>query len=124
MTEFFVVVKTNAAPFLSDTLAGFEDEESPEIAIVRFFDRSEHPAGFYSGAAWANENDYHKGKEPVAVVLSDRAQAKEKCSFCGDGIVGKGAVFFNDHVACSKVECHEKFDAKVRPIERKVFGGI
>lgn len=78
MNEYFVVAKSFAAPFVSDTSESFTQGETPETALTAFAESYNHPAGLYAAALYADFNAYHKGDDPLARWLCNHEIEKRR----------------------------------------------
>lgn len=73
MNEYFVIAKSFAAPFFSDTDESYIQGESPESALEAFAADYRHPAGLYSATVYANADACLKREEPLAQWLCNHA---------------------------------------------------
>jgi len=71
--EFFVVANSNVAPFVSDKSEYFISAESANVALEEARAKYCHPCGLYAMSVYRDANAYHKGEEPLANWLSERA---------------------------------------------------
>ena len=76
--EFFIVARSFAAPFVSDTSESFIDAETPKNALEKFAADYKHPCGLYFAACWASANDYHKSKDALAEWRSNHLRAMDR----------------------------------------------
>lgn len=77
-TEYFIVAKSFAAPFVSDDSTGFLSAASPAEALTAFAAKYSHPAGLYAAVAYTSADAYHKGEKPLAQWLCNHEQAKRR----------------------------------------------
>lgn len=82
MPEYFVRTNSFAAPFFSDTDTAFAEAETPEAALLKLAATYQHPAKLFAAAVYSDATAYHKGAQPLARWLSNKAQLLEVHSGC------------------------------------------
>lgn len=78
MGEFFIVANSNAAPFFSDTMHAYAKGADANAALIAYLATKPHPCGMYAAVAYASADAHHKGEEPLARWLSEKAMGAQK----------------------------------------------
>lgn len=106
MPEYFVVAKSFAAPFVSETDESYVDGETPEAALEAFAAEYKHPAGLYSAALYANADAFHKNADPLARWLCNHEAEKQRLTkdLGGYSYLGHGPGDFEINHVRHKVE--------------------
>ena len=79
MKEYFIVARTFAAPFFSETIETFVTAESPEEAVVSFVDSEPYgKVGIYAANVYASADAYHKGKDHLCQWLCNHEIEKQR----------------------------------------------
>lgn len=73
MSEFFVVMNSNAAPFVSDKSEQFVEAENAEVALNLAIQEYSHPCGLYSAWVYSDANAKAKGHDPLVKWNSEKA---------------------------------------------------
>ena len=76
MPEFFIVTKSFAAPFISDTGEHYVDAATPRDALETVRGHYDHPAGLYFAGAWASHKAYSTGQPWLAAWLCNAERKK------------------------------------------------
>lgn len=71
--EFFVVARSKAAPFVSDTDTYFVEAEDADDAVSKAVADYSHPFGLYALGVWTSADAYHKGEKTVGDWRSKEA---------------------------------------------------
>jgi hypothetical protein len=71
--EFFIRANSFAAPFFSDESTHYVEADTPEAALEALAADYSHPAGLYAAVAYATADAFHKGEEPLAQWLCNKA---------------------------------------------------
>jgi len=78
--EFFVVMNSFAAPFFSDTSEKFVEADNLDECKRKVLAEYTHPCGLYAAMVYANANDYHKGRDPIAKYLCNLERRKKEAT--------------------------------------------
>lgn len=83
-TEFFIVARSFAAPFVSDESTHYLVAETAADALRGLAVSYSHPCGLYAAQAYASADDWHKGAAPLAQWLCNHEIAKRDAT-AGEG---------------------------------------
>jgi hypothetical protein len=74
VSEYFIVARSFAAPFVSDESTGFQEATTPVSALEKFARRYTHPCGLYAAECYASADAYHRRAKMLARWLSNHAR--------------------------------------------------
>lgn len=85
MSEFYVVMNSNAAPILSDASYRFLEAATAEEALATAREEYNHPCGLYAVAVYADANAERKGADPLARWFCPKADRRTNGAPCKCG---------------------------------------